>query len=205
VRRVVLAGGIAALLALLVRLDALPAMGEFLAPPLPPVSEPADWLVILGGGWEFREITGAELFLKGYAKRLLLTGIPHARDGRGFPVNVPRFDYLLAAGISPGRIVLDGSAKNTWDEAVLIRTLLKKSPGARRVIVVSDPPHLRRLDWVCRRVLAGAGIQYGLAATEPDWWSPAAWWRHPVAARFVVTEYLKLAFYTIRYRFAENE
>jgi len=34
-----------------------------------------------------------------------------------------------------------------------------------------------------------------LLASEPDWWSPGDWWRDEKSGAFVITEYIKLAYY----------
>ncbi|MDD5034067.1 MAG: YdcF family protein [Methylococcaceae bacterium] len=158
----------------------------------------ADLLVVLGGGWKFREIVGAQLFHQRLAERVLLTGVPKERDIRGFPANLPSYDYLLASGIPQAQIELDGTAKNTWEEVMYLRNRLNESQG-KYALIVTDPPHLRRLDWVCRQVLIQSGIRYRLVGSRPDWWDAGPWWKNPESARFVLQEYLKLAYYQIRY------
>jgi hypothetical protein len=34
-----------------------------------------------------------------------------------------------------------------------------------------------------------------LVASEPDWWVPGDWWRDEKSGAFVITEYIKLAYY----------
>lgn len=158
----------------------------------------ADLLAVLGGGWTFREITAARLFHQGLAQRVLLMGMPKQRDSQGFPVNRPNYRYLLASGIPQSRIELDGTATNTWEEVMYIRDRLDSNPR-KSVLIVTDPPHLRRLNWVCRQLLAPAGIRYRLVASEPDWWDAARWWGNPSSAKFVALECLKLMYYQVRY------
>lgn len=173
-------------------------MGGFLQLDSEKGASPADVLVILGGGWEFREITGAEMFRRGLARRILITGPIGRRDARGYPLNMPAFDYLMNAGIPPDKIDLESSARNTWEEAGAIRDYLQKARW-NSALIVTDPPHMRRLDWVCRRILRGSGIYYNLVSTRPDWWDAGAWWKNPISRRFVVLEYIKFIYYLIRY------
>jgi hypothetical protein len=68
-----------------------------------------------------------------------------------------------------------------------------------RVLVVSSPAHLRRLDWVWGRVFAGSGRSYVLVASDEENWDPEFWWRTSVGAQIVFSEYLKLAYYFSEY------
>jgi len=63
------------------------------------------------------------------------------------------------------------------------------------VLVVSDPPHLRRLDHVWGKVFAGSGIQYRLIAAPMEKWDAARWWSNEASAQYVVIEYIKLGYY----------
>jgi hypothetical protein len=66
-------------------------------------------------------------------------------------------------------------------------------------MVVSDPPHMRRLQWVWARVFKGSGIQVALIEGKPGWWNAERWWSNEASAKFVVSEYLKIAYYLIKY------
>lgn len=64
-----------------------------------------------------------------------------------------------------------------------------------RVLVVSDPPHMRRLSWVWGRVFAGSGKEFVLVASEMEGWDAGHWWRTSQTAQFVFSEYIKIAYY----------
>jgi hypothetical protein len=66
-------------------------------------------------------------------------------------------------------------------------------------LVISDPPHLRRLTMVWGRACAQHGVEYRLIATESPTWNAARWWRDKVWAKFVGMELLKLTYYTAVY------
>lgn len=173
--------------------------GRFLTSDLntPPKGQ-VDLLVILGGGWKFREITGLELVRSGRAARVLLTGVPERRGNNSLPIWFPRYRFLVEAGVDSRGLLLDSSAENTWDEVFLVREMAVQNSW-HSILIVTDPPHLRRLDWVCRKLLRPTGIHYELVATQPDWWDSNTWWRDRIAARFVFTEYAKLFYYWFRY------
>lgn len=158
----------------------------------------ADLLVVLGGGWEARTTMGGALMRDGWAQRVLLTGMPKAHDRNGEPSNDPRYSYLRSLGVSSETILLDSSAKSTWEEAHVIRDLVKKN-GWSSVLIVSDPPHFRRLGWVCERVLGVSNIDYRLIASRPRWWNPSLWWENKISASFVLKEFIKLFYYRVKY------
>lgn len=172
--------------------------GDFLALEPNAPRHGADLLVVLGGGWNARTAAGGALMLDGWAPRVLLTGIPKTRNNNGEPLDHPRYSDLLALGVSKEQILLDGSARNTWAEAHLIRDVLDEN-GWRSVLIVSDPPHFRRLQWVCRRVFGGSNIDYQLIASRPNWWNPDLWWKNKTSASFVFKEFVKLLYYYVKY------
>jgi hypothetical protein len=67
------------------------------------------------------------------------------------------------------------------------------------VLVVSDPPHMRRLSWVWGRVFAGSGKTYTLVASNMENWDAGHWWRTSLNAQFVFAEYIKLGYYLFTY------
>ena len=103
-------------------------VGYFLEPPSQQ-PEKADLIVPLGGGSSNRVHKAAELYEQGLAPNVLLIGAgsndahtrPHSSDWR--------IRFLLEHGVPDNMLRL--MRERNW----------------RRVLVVSDPPHLRRLAW----------------------------------------------------------
>ena len=83
---------------------------------------------------------------------------------------------------------------NSWEEAVNTLRLMRER-NWERVLVVSDPPHLRGLDWAWGKVFEGSGKEYRLIAAPLEGWDPERWWQNDASARFVVSEVKKLAYY----------
>ena len=112
----------------------------------------ADLIVPLGGDTIRRAAKAGELFKAGYAPRLFLAG---PVDGR--PA------LLKQQGIPAGAILTDGRSRHSWDEAINTFELMQ-AKGWKNVLVVSDPPHLRRLSWTWEHVFAGSGMDFRLIA-----------------------------------------
>jgi len=154
---------------------------------------PADLIVCAGGDWGERVKKSAELYRQGYARRILLLGAMQLPPVSGQPALGSREQVLLRLGIPSEAILLDPAAGSSRDEAA--RTLeLMSQRGWHRVLVVSDPPHMRRLAWLWKREFEGSGREFVLVGTAMRNWDAQAWWRNPWSAEFVRTEYLKLLY-----------
>jgi hypothetical protein len=69
----------------------------------------------------------------------------------------------------------------------------------KRVLVVSDAPHLRRLMWIWSRTFAGSGREFRVIAADRDRIDLAHWWRDERTCVFVATEWFKFAYYVLKY------
>jgi len=165
-----------------------------------PASAPAqaDLMVVLGGDSGDRGLTAARLYAAGMAPRVLMTGLEES------PREVRRAylhwcaQVLAEAGVPLERFEYDAESGNSWEEAVNTHRLMQ-ARGWRRVLVVSDPYHMRRLSWTWRRVFEGSGLEYSLVASSPAFWKPDVWWRDEKSGQAVIVEYIKLAYYLVKY------
>ncbi|MDB5805291.1 MAG: hypothetical protein JWN73_2613 [Betaproteobacteria bacterium] len=151
----------------------------------------SDLIVSLGGDGGQRAQKAADLYRAGFGPHVLLTGMETLPGSHYAEWRV----HLLRDRGVPGRaLMFDSSASNSWEEAV--RTLeVMREHGWERVLVVSDPPHLRRLQWTWDKVFEGSGKKFVLVASNMQNWDADAWWREDNSKHFVASEYLKLAYY----------
>ncbi|MCB0245906.1 MAG: YdcF family protein [Anaerolineae bacterium] len=176
----------------------LPWLGGFLivADPL----QPADAVVVLGGGERDRVEEGARIFNAGLAPSLVVTDSP---------VDLPgiRSDYadLMAQearwqGVPATQIVrTPGLVTTTAEEAEAVRTLAEDR-GWRSLIVVTDPFHTRRARMNFRRALRNSAVAVIIRPVQGSWYTASSWWRSADGLRETWTEYLKLALYALGYR-----
>lgn len=190
---VILFFGLAALLLIVVT----PLAGLYLERPKASATE-SDLLVVLGGGFGDRIVEGVKLFRLGMARNVLITGAYSSINKEGLIFIDPRASQFSKAGAGSDFIFLDGSARSTWAEVHVIRALMLKHQW-RTVLVVSDPPHLARLQWSLDRVISGYGLAYRLVSSEAEWWHPLLWWTNRIASKFVGKELVKNVYYRIRY------
>lgn len=170
--------------------------GHFLvAPAQAPVK--ADLIFALGGDNGGRVNGVLDLYRKGYAPKVLV-GAEGLNPKTRTAYLSWQARYMVDGGVPEQALLLDRRSKNSREEAVNTLELLRLMK-LDRVLVVSDPPHMRRLAWVWGKVFEGSGKQFTLVASEMPDWDAAHWWRTSPNAQFVFGEYIKLAYYLWQY------
>jgi len=172
-------------------------VGEFLAPATVN-PRPADAIVVLGGGTGERLRKGMELYRQGHAPRIVLTGFAETSDALLPFYQDWRYRYLVENAVPESAIRVDQAARSSLQEASAVRKLAEAASWGR-LVVVSDPPHLRRLSLIYGRVFAGSSTQYQFVATDLPWWDASAWWHDKRAAQFVILELVKLAYHLVEH------
>ena len=158
--------------------------------------EKADLIVALGGDNGSRIHMAAELFNQGLAPSVLLTGLEGSpADTRSYYLNW-RARFLVERGVPDNMLMFDAQSANSWEEAVNTLRLMQVQDW-QRVLVVSDPPHLRRLAWVWGKVFEDSGKEYRLIAAPLEGWTPGRWWENDKSAQYVLMEVIKLAYYKV--------
>ena len=165
----------------------------------------ADAIMVLSGTPMRRPLEAADLFLAGYAPRIVLTR--QTRDGgeralvtRGIPFveDIERIrGVFLQLGIPDEALVIpDQIHDSTAAEAITLHELAVRQ-GWRRVIIVSSKYHLRRAGFAFRRELRGTDIQTVMRGTRYGGLEPNQWWRQRGDIREVVSELPKLLAYVL--------
>lgn len=149
--------GLVALLALLV-LVAMGTMAEIALYARGSSEGPADAAVVLGAAvymdrpspvFEERIRHGVNLFRVGRVPRLLMTG------GRGpgdqLTEAAAARDWSLGQGVPEEVILLEEASRTTQENLAFAKPILERE-GLRRVLIVSDPLHMRRAIAIARRL-----------------------------------------------------
>ena len=166
----------------------------------------AEAIVILSGSsaiWE-RTHLAAELYKQGRAPRIILTN-DNQQGGWVSKEQRNPFFYewslreLRGAGVPADRIeVLLQPVSGTNEELELIRDYANRH-RMHSVLVVTSAYHSRRTWWTMRSVFKDTGVTIGLEHGEPTP-SPWSWWLHRSGWRMVPGEYLKMAYYRLRFQ-----
>lgn len=164
----------------------------------------ADAIVVLGGGYA-RPFQAADLYRQGLARKIYVSA-PAREDqhrlldeaGIAFPreEEVVR-EVLLKKGVPASAIELLGKDLiSTAAEAQAARALFAQR--APRLLVVSSPYHLRRARMIFSDALPAADIRVIATGYDPF---PSSWWKDQSAARNVLLELAKIAYYRLGGRF----
>jgi uncharacterized SAM-binding protein YcdF (DUF218 family) len=156
-----------------------------------PPETKADGIVAMTGGAQ-RIGDAIDLLAKGYAKRLLISGVNErtSRDqiSRLNPGQRQLFDCCVD---------LDYRARNTIGNAIETRHWAEQN-GFDTIIVVTSNYHMPRTLVELDHALPNLQkIPYPVAATI----DPHDWWRNPSTARVIASEYVKFLAVWLRTRF----
>jgi uncharacterized SAM-binding protein YcdF (DUF218 family) len=180
---------------------ALRDLGGFLAREEP--LQHGDALFVLAGTRLERPLEAADLFVAGYAPRIVMTHqkpepafAEAERRGVHLPLDAEiARDVLVGLGVPRSAITIPTTIHdNTAQEARTLRTLAVEGRW-RRVLVVTSGYHLRRAALAIRRELAGTGVEVVMRRTRHDDEDPKHWWRHRSDLRAVWAEAPKILAY----------
>lgn len=173
-------------------------LGHWLsAPATAPIQ--GDIIIVLGGSGGYERVGRAlALYRQGYAKEILLTGFHRAAEQRSNLYLHWEAEFLTDGGVPSEALLFDEQSKNSYEEAHNTARLMQNRRW-KTALVISDPPHLRRLRMVWGPACAKHGLEYRLIETESPTWNASRWWHDKVWAKFVGMELIKLSYYAMAY------
>jgi uncharacterized SAM-binding protein YcdF (DUF218 family) len=169
------------------------------------ISEPAkptDYVMVLGGDMQTRPFVAAAIMNAGLAPKAIVAKIKasgDAVDGIVLAEQEMIRSVLVHQGVSPNAIVLlDHECASTFDEASALAEFLQAEPNSS-VTIVTAGFHTRRARLVFRKILGKRAANLRFVGVPTDGFSESNWWHFESGLRFYLNEYLKLAFYFVRY------
>lgn len=173
----------------------LPLAARALIVDQPP--EPADAILVLGGGDGSRCLRALQLYSVGWAPVIITTGeAPHIPGESRTRAEISA-DYLVEQGVPREAILLINEATSTRDEATMSLQLAQER-GYRTLLVVTDSVHTRRASLAFRHVYRKSGVRAVFVAAYPEWLDVRSWWTEERSVLVVLEEYVKLAFYLLK-------
>src|SRR5262249_16501 len=137
--------------------------------------EYGDLIVALGGGGIERDQRAIGLYRDGYAERILLTGFERDQERRANHYVHWRSRLHLDGGVPSDALMFEDQSRNSYEEANNTARLMK-SRQWKTALVISDPPHLRRLAMVWGRACEQHGLECRLIEAESATWDASRWW-----------------------------
>lgn len=171
----------------LTRTTWLPSMLDFLDVTEAPHN--ADYAVILGAG-KNRTRKAIDLYQGNVVSKVMICGF--------YPDKLQfQIDLLWAAGLPESDVVINIGGSNTWQEAKRVLKILTEQ-GAHSALIVTDAYHTRRARATYAHLQQNPAIQLSFVAAYATV-TPDTWWQKPRSRSPVLREYLKLAYYLVRY------
>jgi uncharacterized SAM-binding protein YcdF (DUF218 family) len=178
--------GILFLLFALIRYPwSLTALARFLTLSEPPAR--ADLILVLGGEfWGSRPLLGADLAVRGYAKKVLISGAPY----NGQPESGLSVRFLVEKGYPRETFIsFPITAASTTEEAIAVCPELHRL-GASKVLLVTSAYHSRRANLVFR--LFCPGVSFRSVAATDDQFEVENWWKTERFRRTFFSEWQKI-------------
>jgi uncharacterized SAM-binding protein YcdF (DUF218 family) len=184
------------------RFQALAGIGSFLV--IHDQLEPADIIFLLNGDLTVRPYHAAELFAQGLAPKIVIArseDSPGVQFGAYPNVTDSNLIILKKLGVpETGLTELRPSrgVSTTFDEAIALRDYCRLH-AIRKVIVVTSDMHSRRARFVMRKELSGMPVKVMLSPIADRKYGANNWWRIEDGVVGCQNEYIKLAYYHLKY------
>ena len=173
-------------------------LGEFLVLDEEPV--PSDAVVVLCTGVEYypRLIEAAELFRKGFARKVVINGnrktdVLRSLEEKGFQRCCPWYEeslrILLMFGVPKDQVICISAedAYDTVSEAEIVGTeILQKE--FTKIIITTSKFHTRRARFIWNKRF-GDTLSICSVSAKTDPYDPKGWWKEGRQIRWVLAEY----------------
>lgn len=154
--------------------------------------QPVDIIIVLSGDDEgFRLRQAYNLYQKRYAKKILLSGGTNLWKETGIDLME---NYLIKLGVSKEDILSEKESESTVENALFSKRILEKR-GLKSAIVVTSPPHTRRVSIIFRKTFSPK-IKI-LVCSNPDAFKVEGWWQNPSYRRTVIREFFQIGWYLL--------
>jgi uncharacterized SAM-binding protein YcdF (DUF218 family) len=167
--------------------------------------QPADMIIVLNGGYNTRPFRASELYQQGLAPVIVIVRsevLPAEKLGLAPNDTDVSISVMEQLGVPPGKIVVlpvEGGATSTFDEAIALRQYIK-THNIHSLILLTSAFHTRRAKWVFDRELAGLPITLEVTAVPYYGFDESNWWQSEDGLIALSNEYIKLAYYFLKYR-----
>jgi len=180
----------------------LAAAGAFLVDAGEPA--PSALIFLLNGDLDTRPAAAAALWKQGLAPRIAIARSESSRAVEmGLVPNVTSLAIQMLERDGVPRAAIDeipfpGGVTSTRDESLALRAWLKDHP-APSVLIVTNAIHTRRARWIFSKALQGVPVRISFHAVPDRRYRLGQWWDNEHGFLGVYSEYLKLAYYWLRY------
>lgn len=163
----------------------------------------SDIILVLAGSIPDRILHAIDIYNQKYAEKILLVdsckenhgnSLKEATEPQGYAQLNQK--YAVESGVPANNIlILDGNAKSTQEEALIIKQYLNNNMAIESIILVTSKYHSRRAKKIFTNILnhVGRKIKIYSNPSEYDSFNANQWWRNKKDIKIVLSEYSKLA------------
>ena len=172
----------------------------------------SDMIVVLTGSVTDRILQAVDIYNERYSDKLVF--VNSHRVGydifveRGVEIPPGNAQLSKMAAIDLGVpeeniLILEGNAKSTQDEALIIREYIRNNRAIKSIILVTSKYHSGRSKKIFRKALSGLDREINIysSPSKYDPFNINQWWKDREDIKWVVLEYLKLANFYFREQF----
>lgn len=159
---------------------------------------PADALFVPSGGSGDRVFAAIKRFKQSKIDYLVFASYRRQLLGSEKPRAYYAREEALKRGIGAEMIITPKARSSTYEEALLLKELIKKY-NWQKVIVVTHPFHTKRTDYIFQKVL-GDSVKITMRPTTLDYQKIVEkWWTREKDLLWVFSETVKSVLYRIKY------
>ncbi len=153
----------------------------------------ADVIIILGGDTGIRVEQGVELYQKGYADAIIVSG---GQLYHQLTQAEAMKEHAVALGVPVKAVFMEPKAESTYDNALYSKQIMMQQNFTSAIVVTSNY-HTRRSKFIFDKVFRDTNITLTYcAAPEPNF-VPERWWANNKSIMFTLTEYIKFLGYAV--------
>ena len=153
----------------------------------------SDMIVVLTGSVPDRILQAVDIYNARYSDKIVLVN-----SYRKVPPGSAQLSKIAAIDLGVPEeniLILEGSAKSTQDEALIIREYIRNNIEIESIILVTSKYHSGRAKKIFRKALSGLDRKINIysSPSKYDPFNASQWWRNREDIKWVILEYLKLA------------
>lgn len=168
----------------------LAAVGIYISSPRDQLRKSGLIVAVSGGDTRARAEEAANLYLEGWASRILFSGAALDPESRS-NADAMR-EIAVEMGVPPDMILLEEESYNTRENAVLSSRLIE-ALEQKRIILVTSPYHQRRTYVEFRNELSES-IEIVNHSAPDQRWSRRFWWANSFGRSITISEVPKVLY-----------
>ena len=161
-----------------------------------------DAICVLGGNTYDRTNKARELYVSGFSDKIVCVGANQSPSfeslGMTMPDAVVEKEQLSDSGVPDTSIISIIQGTSTIEELEAIKSI-SKSHDFKKLIVVSDLFHTKRIRKTINKVFDKTSIEVLVVGCSNSQYDEKNWWKFEQGLIMVNNEYIKLLYYAIKY------